>query len=223
MNRTARRAVLLLVVIIVPFFLMMTAIRLLFTPLFLQLEYRAPGFPADPYGFTLEDRLTWAGISLQYLLDDSDLSFLADQRLPDGTPLYNERELSHMLDVKVLVQQMLVAWRILLAALVIVGLLAWRGKWEAEFAQALANGGKLTLVVVALILVGVAVSFYQLFTYFHQIFFVGDTWLFLYSDSLIRLFPLRFWQDGFILMGVVTVLGAVALILINKKWFGKRA
>lgn len=223
MNLLLRRLLTLLIAIIVPFFLMMTAIRVLFTPLFIQLEYRAPGFPADMYGFTQQDRLKWAGISMEYLLNDAEIDFLSDQRLPDGTPLYNERELSHMLDVKVLVQQMLVAWRILLAVLAGLGLWAWRGNWQADFARALSNGGKLTLALIALILVGVAVSFYELFTYFHKIFFVGDTWLFFYTDTLIRLFPLRFWQDGFIVMGIVTVLGAIALIVINNKWFRTRA
>jgi integral membrane protein (TIGR01906 family) len=193
MKPIIRRVVMLLITLIVPFFLMMTAIRLLFTPLFLQLEYRAPGFPADMYGFSLQDRLYWSGISMQYLLNDSSIDFLADQRLPDGAPLYNERELSHMLDVKILVQQMLAAWRILLAVLVGLCLWSWRGKWQPDFARALSNGGKLTLGLIALILAGVAISFYELFTYFHKIFFVGDTWLFLYTDTLIRLFPLRFW------------------------------
>ncbi len=49
------------IVILVPFILIMTLVRLLLTPLFLQIEYRMPGFPLDPYGFTLQDRLQWSG------------------------------------------------------------------------------------------------------------------------------------------------------------------
>ncbi len=45
-----------LVMLIVPLALLFVGLRLLLTPAFLQVEYRMPGFPADDYGFTLEDR-----------------------------------------------------------------------------------------------------------------------------------------------------------------------
>lgn len=210
-----------LITVLVPFLLIMTSIRILFTPFFVQLEYRSPGFPDDPYGFTLEDRLHWSRVSLEYLLNNAEINYLADQRLPDGSPLYNERELSHMLDVKILVQQMIRAWTGLLLIMIVAGMIAWRLNWISGFLRALANGGKLTLALIVIILVAVAISFRQLFTYFHMLFFVGDTWLFNYSDNLIRLFPMRFWQDGFIAMGVITILGAVILILIDHKWSKK--
>ncbi len=196
----------------------MTAIRLLFTPLYMQLEYRAPGFPPDAYGFDLEDRLHWSRISLEYLLNNAGIEYLAAQPLPDGSPLYNERELSHMVDVKVLVQQMITAWWILLAVLAGLGLWAWLGRWMPTYLKGLGSGGRLTIGLIVLILVSVAISFRGLFTAFHRLFFTGDTWLFLYSDTLIRLFPLRFWQDGFIAMGVFTLLGAGLLILLQKKF-----
>lgn len=217
MNPILRRLITILLVLVTPFFLMLTAIRVLFTPLYLQVEYNMPGFPEDMYGFSRQDRMKWAGISMDYLLNDSDISFLASQRLPDGSPLYNERELSHMVDVKLVLQRALAAWGILLLVYIGLGFWAWQVGWLRDYFQALSRGSVLTLVLIALILAGVAVSFYQLFTYFHKLFFVGDTWIFNYSDTLIRLFPLRFWEDGFILMGVVTVLSAIALILINKR------
>jgi integral membrane protein (TIGR01906 family) len=217
-NPTLQRIISILITLIVPFFLMMTAIRLLLSPVFLQVEYRMPGFPPDIYGFTLEDRLYWSQISVDYLMNDAEINFLADQRLTDGSPLYNERELDHMLDVKILVQQMLIAWRILIILLLGFGIWAWRGLWLPAFVQALGRGGWLTIGIIALILFGVAASFRALFTGFHLIFFEGDTWLFNYSDTLIRLFPMRFWQDGFIFMGVFTLLGAGLLILLKKQY-----
>jgi integral membrane protein (TIGR01906 family) len=216
-NPTVQRIISILITLIVPFFLIMTAIRLLFTPMFLQVEYRMPGFPPDIYGFTLEDRLYWSQISVDYLLNDAGIEFLAERQLDDGSPLYNQRELDHMLDVKILVQQMLVAWRVLFVLLVGLGIWAWRGRWMPAFMQALGRGGWLTISLIALILLGVAVSFRALFTGFHLIFFEGDTWLFYYSDTLIRLFPMRFWQDGFIFMGIFTLLGAGVLILLKRR------
>ena len=48
---------------------------------------------------------------------------------------------------------------------------------------------------------------------FHELFFSGGSWLFLYSDTLIRLFPLPFWQDAFLFAGVLDVLGGLVLAL----------
>jgi integral membrane protein (TIGR01906 family) len=200
----------------VPFFLMMTAIRVLITPLYPEIEYRMPYFPPDEYGFTFDERMKWAKISIEYLTNDADLAFLADLRLADGLPLYNERELSHMLDVKVLVQSMISAWSILSGALLVTGVYAWRRGWLREFRGALARGGKWTIGLIVFILVAVAISFNGLFTAFHRLFFTGDTWLFLYTDSLIRLFPIPFWRDAFIWVGVLTSAGAGLLI-----WLGR--
>src|SRR5512141_1499251 len=142
MKPTFSRILSWLVTVIVPFFLLMTAIRAIFTPLYPQVVYRLPGFPADTYGFSLEDRLHWSRISIEYLLNNAGIDYLANQKLIDGQPLYNERELSHMLDVKIVFQNMVVAWIILLVVLAILGVWAWRGKWLPAFIHALANGGK---------------------------------------------------------------------------------
>jgi len=221
MKPTFTRILSWLITLIVPFFLLMTAIRALFTPLYPQVVYRLPGFPPDAYGFSLEDRLHWSRISIEYLLNNAGINYLADQQLIDGQPLYNERELSHMLDVKIVFQKMVTAWVILLALLAALGLWAWRGKWLPAFLHALANGGKLTIGIVAFILAAVAISFTTLFTAFHRIFFSGNSWLFYYTDTLIRLFPLPFWEIGFIVVGVITLGGAVLLIWAGRK-FGQR-
>lgn len=200
-----------IVTLLIPFILMMTSIRILMTPLFLQIEYHAPGFPADPYGFTLDDRLHWSGIAMNYLLNSADISYLGDLRFPDGSPLYNQRELSHMVDVKNLVQAALKVWIGALAILALLGLWAWRGRWWGDYRRGLSWGGWLTIGLIFAILVFVAINFSQLFTDFHRIFFSGNSWLFLFSDTLIRLFPLRFWQDAFIAMGGMSLLGGFVL------------
>jgi integral membrane protein (TIGR01906 family) len=203
--------------IFVPFILLMTAIRILLTPVFMDLEYQRPGFPPDPYGFTTVDRLKWANISREYLLNNADISFLSDQKLSGSTPLYNERELSHMLDVKVLVKQMITAWYILIGFLIVLGLISWQIKDLAAYWLALLRGGWITVGVIVAILLGVFIGFDTIFTGFHRIFFTGDTWIFYYSDTLIRLFPLQFWQDAFILVGVLSALGAFLFIFIGTR------
>lgn len=201
----------LILTICIPLVLILTAIRLLLTPVFVSLEYRVPGFPADPYGFSQQERIGYARLALEYLLNTEGINFLGDQTFPDGFPLYNERELSHMVDVKNLVQVALRVWLALLALVALLAVWAKRSGWWKGYLQALVRGGWLTVGLVVAILVLVAVSFNGLFTAFHALFFEGDSWLFLYSDTLIRLFPLRFWQDCFIGIGVFSLAGGLAL------------
>lgn len=197
--------------IILPFAIILTAVRLLLTPAFVNFEYHTPGFPEDSYGMTLEQRLEYAPLAMDYLLNDEDSSFLGDQRFEDGTPLYNERELSHMFDVKVLTQQFLDIWVLLLVLLLGAGAAAWHFGFLDDFRDWLGRGGKITVIALVVAMVFIGVSFNALFTGFHSIFFEGDSWLFFYSDTLIRLFPLRFWRDVFIALAVLS-LGAGALL-----------
>jgi len=211
-----RKLLLILVTILVPVFLLMTSIRVLLFPVYTEMEYRRPGFPADMYGFSLQDRLKWSRVSVDYLTNGAGIEYLADQKLDEKTPLYNERELSHMLDVKNLVQFMLIAWPLIGIAIFGIGLIAMRGAWIAPYWQAVSRGGWAAVWFIVAVLGGVAVSFNALFTGFHRIFFSGDTWLFLYTDSLIRLFPMDFWRDAFIVMGVLMIAGGLAVGFLGR-------
>jgi integral membrane protein (TIGR01906 family) len=126
-----------------------------------------------------------------------------------------------MEDVRVLVQQALVVWYVSIVLLAGLTVWAWRGGWMAIYWKGIARGGWLTAGLLVTVLVLVATSFDALFTEFHHLFFEGDTWLFYYSDTLIRLFPMKFWQDGFALMGGITLLAAVLLGYFGSRWMHK--
>jgi integral membrane protein (TIGR01906 family) len=184
--------------------LILLGIRMLLTPLFPVVEYRMPGFPADDYGFNLRDRLKWSEYSVRYLLNDAGIDYLAELHFDDGSSVFNPRELSHMRDVKVVAQAALKVFYISLASLIGLGLYAWLGGWKPSFLQGLSRGGWLTIwLIVAVGLFG-AVSFWNFFSLFHGIFFTGDTWLFYYSDTLIRLFPIRFCRTVHLCAGFLT-------------------
>ena len=212
-----------IVMLLLPFILIMTAIRLMLSPVFVDVEYRLPGFPPDTYGFTMADRLKWAHISVDYLINNQGISFLADQKLDANTPLYNERELSHMSDVKNLIQTTTSIWIAAIIFCIAVYIWAWRNHWLKDIWNGLSWGGWLTLGLIAATLVAVALNFDALFTDFHHLFFKGDTWLFYYSDTLIRLFPLRFWSDAFIFTGALTALGGLIFILVGRNMARKLA
>jgi len=207
-----------LVAILVPLALIGLGLRVLLTPMFLQIEYNMPYFPSDTYGFTKEDRLKWAPYALDYLVNSADISYLSDLTFEDGSPLYNERELSHMKDVKRVTKAALMLWYVVLA--VLLGLAVWSkfGHWEPAYRQGLMRGGwlmvGLAVTIGLIVVIGIAISpdvFWNFFVGFHRLFFKGDTWLFLFSDTLIRLFPIRFWQDAFLLAAITALGGGIAL------------
>jgi len=207
-----------LVAILVPFALIGLGMRALLTPTFLKIEYNMPYFPPDSYGFTKEDRLHWAPYALEYLINSADISYLGDLTFEDGSPLYNERELSHMSDVKGVTKGALNIWYISLALLIILGGWSWRESLMQTYRQGLMRGGwfmvGLAGAIGLVVIIGLSIDpnvFWNFFVGFHHLFFEGDSWLFLYSDTLIRLFPIRFWQDAFLFAAVIALGGGIGL------------
>lgn len=207
-----------LVSLATPLALIGLALRIMLTPLYFTVEYNMPYFPPDDYGFTKEDRLKWAKPSVEYLVNGADISYLGDLKFGDGMPIYGERELSHMHDVKGVVQGALKVWYVALAVLIVIAVIALRGGWFPTYLDGLRRGGwwmiwlavTLGLVAGAGILINPNI-FWAFFSGFHSLFFEGDSWLFYYSDTLIRLFPIRFWQDAVIAMAVIALGGGAGL------------
>jgi integral membrane protein (TIGR01906 family) len=200
-----------LATILIPFVLLFLGVRILLSEFFLDVEYRLPGFPPDSYGFSLEDRLRYANQALDYLNSDADIAVLAELTFPDGAPLFNARELGHMQDVKnVLAPLMRIGFGLTLAVFGLL-FLAQRRSWRSALLAGIRRGGWVTVGLVGILGLLAVLSFWQFFTVFHSLFFEGDSWLFLYSDSLIRLFPMRFWQDAFLFAGILALLGGLAL------------
>jgi len=219
-----------LVTLLIPVVLVMGAVRIVLNPWYLEFEYRTPAFPEDTYGFTLEQRLEYSRLALDYLLNDAGIEFLGDLRFPEGVQVpqpscsymddctlqYNQRELKHMLDVKLVLGAALNVWMVSLVLVLLLGIWAWRGGWLSTYLRGLSRGGLLTLALIGVILALVLVAFGVFFVAFHNVFFEEGTWLFFYSDTLIRLFPQRFWRDTFLTVGGLTIL--LALLV----WWGAR-
>lgn len=201
----------------VPVLMVTTSVRLVMTDAFLQFEYTRPGFPADYYGFTVQDRLTYAPFAITYLLNGADIDYLGDLRFPDGSAMYNARELHHMRDVKAVTQSAYIAG-ILIAILVCAA--AWMLSRKTETHHQLRfgfmNGALLTFAIIAVIVILAITSWDFFFNTFHATFFADGTWRFEYSDTLIRLFPEQFWFDAALLIGGFTAGGAA--IIMGLSW-----
>jgi integral membrane protein (TIGR01906 family) len=197
-----------------PVLLVLASIRVVMTPMFLSFEYMRADFPEDVYGFTREDRLTYAPYAVDYLLNGEGITYLSDLRFPDGTSLYNARELHHMRDVKAVTQiAFFVAVVMGIGAIVVSVVLrrfSGRSMWQGLF-----SGSVVTLAIIAAIVIAAVINWDFFFTGFHTLFFTSGSWRFAYSDTLIRLFPEQFWFDAALLIGGLTTLGAAIILVIS--------
>ncbi len=208
-----RRMLRVLMVITIPIVLTMTVVRALTFPWFARFEYARTGFPADPFGMSPQERLGLAEATIRYLNLPGRPTTLDALQLADGEPAYDERELGHMEDVKAVFDGLT-----LLAGVAIIVSLgsAWLltrldrcAPWSA-----LAQGGALTLAILLGLAVWMLIGFEGFFQAFHGVFFESGTWVFSYSDTLIRLFPLPFWQDaGLLVAGGVCALAVCAVVV----------
>ena len=200
-----------LVTLSIPIIISVLSILVLLSPIFTNLEYRRPGFPDDSYGFTTAERLDFGNQTRRYLISSNTLEDLNQLVFENGDPIYIERELSHLEDVKIVLQGVLKVFYGAAAVYVLGGLIARSRGCQTIYLKAIFLGGKITAGILVMILFLTLISFQALFTNFHLLFFEGDSWLFFYSDTLIRLFPVQFWQDIFLAFGILTLAGGILL------------
>lgn len=204
------------IVLLIPLVLVIGSVRLLVTDQYLAFEYGKADFPTDPFGFDQVQRLTYASANFRYVRENQPPEVLANQQL-DGALLYNTRELKHMQDVQNVYQAVWRLWQIAFGLLIIAALaLAWQAGTRPTLAVALQWGGLLTAGLVAIVGLLAVVAWQVWFVAFHEIFFAPGTWTFNYSDTLIRLFPEKFWFDAALTIAGLGLLGG--LLLASSIW-----
>jgi len=155
--------------------------------------------PADEQGLTQAERLDLALITLAYLQHpepaETAVGFLENQRLP-GTnrPLYNERELAHLVDVKQLTDR-IAGWSETLNWLLGLSLLALVAWPATRFAavKAFQRGAALSFFLLLACFMFIPLFWPLFFFGFHHWLFPPGSWSFAGVDTLIRLFPEAFW------------------------------
>ncbi len=204
------------VALALPAFLILSVARLFIADWYPRVEYAKPDFPRDVYGWSQRERLDLALPSIHFLNSpqppEQAISLLREQRMPaTDQPLFTANELSHMVDVKRLID---VLWRVqLVSGVLILGslviLLANRATRRSAY-LALMFGGVLTTGLLLVMAFFVLVGFDAFFVQFHEVFFPQGNWTFDYRDSLIRLFPEKLWFDAGFMIAVSTLLAGLA-------------
>lgn len=210
-SRVLSRLLMLVVTVSLPLMLLAASLRITTAHWLLRWEYGKADFPPDPYGFTTAERLRLAGACVDYLVTDAGIERLASLET-EGRPAFNERELQHMADVKRALWGLL--WAGVAAGVLVVGGtvgLAVRPATRAHAPAALLGGSLLTAGLLVAVGGLMLLRWDTFFVAFHQVFFAEGTWTFPYSDTLIRLFPVRFWMDvGLVIVGLLA--GSTALL-----------
>lgn len=203
--------------------LVVTGFRALANEWFVAFEYDRPGFPPDRYGLTRDEREELALVGLESIRPGTEgIALLEAATLPDGSPAFDERERGHMADVRSLFGAALRFQLIVLLAVVAAAVALARSPRRTLVPRGVLAGSLTTIGVAALAVPVILLGFDGFFTRFHEVFFDGDSWRFSTTDTLIRLYPERFWEDTAMLVALVTVAQAVALAPLAW-WWQRRA
>ena len=225
-RRPARRtrlfpaAGVVIIAIAVPPFLVVNGFRVLANDWFVSYELGRDGFPPDRYGLRAAERLELARVGLRSIQPGSDgIVLLERATLPDGSTAFNERELRHMSDVRVLLGAALRAQLAAFLVLVVLAfLLARSARWRGLVPRGLLSGAVGTLAVAAVTVPVILLGFDGFFVRFHGLFFAGDTWRFADDDTLLRLYPEVFWQHTAQLAAALAVSQAVVVAALSGWW-----
>lgn len=200
------------VVVSLPLFISFSWITLVVGPAYPRYEYRKPDFPPDsePMPLTQTERLELALVAVIFLESwqpvETAVTMLVEQQLPHtGLPLYTQRELDHLVDVKHITDT--IRWLAMATAVPVIGgllFLVRQPQTRRNGYLALGQGGLFAVILLSgiagLILFGWNFFFYQ----FHGLLFPSGSWSFAQTDGLMRLYPERFFFD----VGVVISVGA---------------
>ncbi len=207
----------LLLILVISILIVTAAVRLLATDQWLVYEYNRLGFPSDPFGFSNQQRFIFASTNVHYVrghLPDNELS----KQTLNGVPLYNPREVSHMADVQAVFEWVLGVGKVAFILLMLVGWILWQHGEQRVIARAIQSGGIITSGSILFLALTAVFAWQSWFETFHLFFFKPGSWLFSYTDTLIRLFPETFWFDATLTLSIVSLLAGLALAFIGWNW-----
>jgi integral membrane protein (TIGR01906 family) len=218
--RALAAVLVVLIAAVVPPVLVVNAFRVLATDSFVRWELDR--LPPDLYGLTDDQREALALTGLRSIRPGTEgIALLERATLPNGSPAFGERELTHMRDVRRLFGAALRLQLVVLGALAVLALALARTRLRALVPTGLLAGALATLGVAVLAVPVIVLGFDDFFTRFHEVFFSGDSWRFSTADTLIRLYPERFWQDVSRLAAAIAV--GQAIVLAPLAWWWRRA
>jgi len=128
---------------------------------------------------------------------------------------FNERENSHMRDVKLLIKGIIFFEVFLIFLGVIVFLIFFKKNLLYQFGRILFYGNGALIILILFFIIISIFAFNFAFILFHRIFFIQCNWAFPSNSNMIQLFPSQFFQDLFLKIIINTGISAVLFFVIG--------
>jgi len=185
-----------------------------------DLRFAANDIRLYEYGFNKYEVSAATGLDNEELLSVADQMvtyFNSDEEFLD-IDLFNQREVTHMKDVKGLIQ---LAYRLQLASLayiivyIVINFVLRRGAFWRSLARRLIWGSGATIALLAVLGLWAVIDFDSLFLLFHLVSFSNELWQLSPGDKLLLMFPQGFFNDGALFVaaaaiGEAIIIGGVA-------------
>ena len=159
---------------------------------------------AQRTGLTEAELLEGVRAFIRYFYSSEELAEVRVLLRGQEVPLFNQREATHLRDVKGLllgVQRAQETTLVYGVAYALAGLLWKRGAIGPTLAQGLLWGSAVTVTIIVALGVGILLDFEELFLQFHFISFANAFWMLDPSrDRLIMMFPEGFFRDATLLV-----------------------
>ncbi len=185
-----------------------------------DLRFAANDIRLYEYGFNKYEVSAATGLDNEELLSVADQMvtyFNSDEESLD-IDLFNQREVTHLKDVKGLIQ---LAYRLQLASLayivvyIVINFVLRRGAFWRGLARRLIWGSGATIALLAVLGLWAVIGFDSLFLLFHLVSFSNELWQLSPGDKLLLLFPQGFFNDAALFVaaaaiGEAIIIGGVA-------------
>ena len=221
-----KRVALALVIVSVPFFLITTNLLIIVNSGWLySYGFEKYDIPART-GIEQPELMRVAGEIKEYF--NNDAARLDVRAVVHGVeqPLFNEREILHMIDVKAQIQGLGFLQRLAFFSMVGValgGIAVWgRAATLRLLGRGFLYGSLVTIGLLAALGVGALIGFGPLFTLFHRLSFSNELWILdPRTDYLIMMFPQGFFMDATLItaglsLGQAALTGMVTGLLLRR-------
>ena len=223
-----RKARAIRVALIVATVLAVIAVPILLATSSLRFAINAGGlyeYGFDEYNISLRtgiprEELSRIGVEIRdYFNDDSELIDIDAEIYGEVQPLFTEREIIHMKDVKGLIHGVYM-WQWITLGYLAASLAAYAWLRRKDALPGVVRmgfwGGVATLLIIGSLGLGSVVGFEALFLKFHQLSFANDFWkLNPRIHNLVAMFPEPFFRDATLFVALMAIGQALLLVSVG--------
>lgn len=191
-----------------PIWIIGISARIVFNEWFIDFEYSKKDFPKDRYGLDDEYRKYLAKLGLKAVLSDEGLKEFEKAKLPDGRKAFRKKEINHMADVN-----KLLSWVFPLSYILLFFWITGIFYLEEYRKKLLIGSGLITLTLMLATGIFSFTNYNKAFEIFHNYVFDTTSWRFKNYDTLLRIYPMKFWFDGTVAVVLISFILSFVLII----------